>query len=254
MEKIVCIIQARMSSSRLPGKVLIDIGGQPMLGWVVRRVQRSRKIDQVVVATTTDASDDPIVEFCQAGQIACFRGSLFDVLDRYYQAAKEYKADIIVRVTADCPLIDPQLVDQVIEELQNKHLDFTANRLPPPFKRTYPIGLDVEVTTIKALTEAWQNAKLQHEREHVMPYLYSGSVRYQVGVVNAEQDYGSQRWTVDTPQDLIFVQKVVELLEDREDFTWRDILQLVLAHPELAEINVDVRHKSYDDIDERSQR
>jgi len=254
MKRIVCIIQARMSSSRLPGKVLMDIGGKPMLGWVIDRVQQSQRIHQIVVATTTNAADDPIVEFCQSNKIACYRGDMFDVLDRYYQAAKTYHADIIVRVTADCPLIDAQLIDQVIGELETKNLDFAANRLPPPYKRTYPIGLDVEVATAKALQDAWQNAKLPHEREHVMPYLYSGPVKYRIGIVDAEKDYSQQRWTVDTPEDLVFVRKVVENLKNRDNFSWRDILQVVEAHPELVEINAKVRHKWVNDVDERNQK
>jgi spore coat polysaccharide biosynthesis protein SpsF len=254
MEKIVCIIQARMGSSRLPGKVLMDICGQPMLAWVVERVRRSNKINQVVVATTTDESDEPIVEYCLANKIACTRGDVFDVLDRYYQAASQYQADIVVRVTADCPLIDPQLIDQVIEELQTRGLDFTANRLPPPFKRTFPIGLDVEAASIRAFTEAWQNAEQLHEREHVMPYLYSGPVKYKTSVIQAEADFGSQRWTVDTPEDLEFIRRVVALLGGRKDFTWHDILNLVQAHPDLTEINADIHHKFLDEIDERARK
>lgn len=254
MERVVCIIQARMGSSRLPGKVLKDICGRPMLGWVVERVRQSRLVDQVVVATTTDVSDEPVVEFCRANAIACFRGSPFDVLDRYYQAAREYQADVVVRVTGDCPLIDPQVVDRTISELQTRQLDFSANRLPPPYKRTYPIGLDVEVASMAALSEAWRDAKEPHEREHVMPYLYAGVRKFKTGVVDAEVDHGGQRWTVDTPQDLEFMRKMAELLNCRMDFTWLEVLALVQAHPELAEINAGVPHKFMKEIDDRATR
>jgi spore coat polysaccharide biosynthesis protein SpsF len=254
MERVVCIIQARMGSSRLPGKVLKDIGGKPMLGWVVERVRQSNKIDQVVVATTSDAGDDPIVEYCRGQQIDCFRGDVFDVLDRYYQAARKYKADVVVRVTADCPLIDPAVVDRAIAELQEKKLDFSANRLPPPFKRTYPIGLDVEVATMAALSEAWQNAREQHEREHVMPYLYAGTRQFKTGVINAPQDYGSQRWTVDTPEDLEFLRGIARLLDGRMDFTWEEILALVQAHPELSTLNAAVQHKFMKEVDVRAAK
>ena len=254
MKRVVCIIQARMGSSRLPGKVLKDICGQPMLAWVVERVAQSKRIDQVVVATTTDESDDPIVEFCQKRSFACFRGDVFDVLDRYYQAALHYRAEIIVRVTGDCPLIDPQLIERVLDEFQTGKLDFAANRLPPPYKRTYPIGMDVEIASMHALSEAWQNASEQHQREHVMPYLYAGPKAYRISVVDAEADYGDQRWTVDTPQDLEFIRKLAELLECRRDFTWLDVLALVQAHPELSEINSTVRHKSMKEIDERTKK
>ena len=254
MERIVCIIQARMGSSRLPGKVLKDIGGKPMLGWVVERVRQCKKIDKVVVATTSDAGDDPIVEFCRDHSIGCFRGDVFDVLDRYYQAAREYKADVVVRVTADCPLIDPAVVDRAIAELQQKNLDFTANRLPPPFSRTFPIGLDVEVASMAALSEAWKKATEQHEREHVMPYLYAGQRKFKTGVIDAPQDYGSQRWTVDTPEDLEFLRGIARLLDGRMDFTWEEILKLVQAHPELSTLNAAVQHKFMKEVDVRAAK
>jgi spore coat polysaccharide biosynthesis protein SpsF len=243
-----------MGSSRLPGKVLKDICGKPMLAWVVERVRLARTVDQVVVATTADVGDDLIAAYCQANRIDCFRGDVFDVLDRYYQAARAYRATVVVRVTADCPLIDPQLIDQAVEELTTRKLDFTANRLPPPFKRTYPIGLDVEVASMTALSEAWEKADQQHEREHVMPYLYSGPAVYNTSVLNADADYGWQRWTVDTPEDLEFMRKLTALMDCRMDFTWRDVLALVEAHPELCEINAEVRHKLVNEIDERSRK
>lgn len=254
MNHVVCIIQARMGSSRLPGKVLKDICGKPMLAWVVERVRQSRKVNQVVVATTVEMGDELIAAYCQANAIDCYRGDVFDVLDRYYQAARQYRADIVVRVTADCPLIDPQLIDQAVEELQTRGLDFTANRLPPPFKRTYPIGLDVEVVSMRALSEAWEKAEQPHEREHVMPYLYSGPALYNTSVLNAEADYGSQRWTVDTPEDLEFMRRLTALLNCRMDFTWHDVLALVQAHPELTEINAGVHHKLMTEIDERTRK
>lgn len=254
MERVVCIIQARMGSSRLPGKVLKDICGKPMLGWVVERVRQSKRVHQMVVATTTDAGDDPIEEFCRKQDVPCYRGDVFDVLDRYYQAALRYQADIIVRITGDCPLSDPRLIEQVLDELQTRKLDFAANRLPPPYKRTYPIGLDVEVATMKALGEAWQNAKEKHEREHVMPYLYAGPVKYKISVVDNDEDHGGQRWTVDTPEDLEFIRRMADLLDCRMDFSWLDVLALVRSHPELTQINAGIRHKSMKEIDERTKK
>ncbi len=254
MKRVVCIIQARMGSSRLPGKVLKDICGKPMLAWVVDRVNQSERINQVVVATTTDPGDDAIVDYCREKEIACFRGDVFDVLDRYYQTAKEFQAEIVVRVTADCPLIDAQIIDNVVEALETRGLDFAANRLPPPYKRTYPIGLDVEAVTMQALSEAWQKASKKHEREHVMPYLYAGPDNYNIFVVDAESDHGAQRWTVDTPEDLEFIRELTALLDCRLDFGWLDILELVRAHPELSAINADIRHKWMDEIDERTKK
>ena len=253
MERVICIIQARMGSSRLPGKVLKDICGQPMLAWVVERARMAKHIDEVVLATTTDPDDDAVAAFCRDHHIECFRGDVFDVLNRYYQTALHYQADIIVRLTGDCPLVDPQLIDQVVAVLQTRKLDFAANRLPPPYKRTYPIGLDVEVVTMQALTDAWQHAELKMEREHVMPYMYDGAKTFKTFVVDAETDHGAQRWTVDTPQDLEFVREIAKRLDCRKDFTWLDVLALVQAHPELTAINADVHHKSFKDIDERTQ-
>ena len=164
-----------MSSSRLPGKVLLDIAGEPMLARVVARTSRAASVEQVLVATTTDASDEPVAAYCHSMGIPYIRGSLQDVLDRYYQAASQTEADVIVRITGDCPVIDPGLVDDCVNALLEGSYDFTCNRLPPPFTRTYPIGLDTEVCTFGALEKAWNEATETFHREHVMPYLYEGA-------------------------------------------------------------------------------
>ena len=252
--KTIAIIQARMSSSRLPGKVLKEVGGRPLLGRMVERVRRAHLIDQTLVATTVDLSDEPIVQYCERGQIPVFRGDLMDVLDRYYQAARAQQADVIVRLTGDCPLIDPDLIDETIKALLRGKADFACNRLPPPFTRTYPIGLDVEVCTFQALERAWYEAKAKHEREHVMPYLYEEPGRFKVVKVDYAQDYGHLRWTVDTPQDLEFVRAVYARLGNRNDFTWLEVLDLVNASPELARINAAVVHKTMFDVDERNKK
>lgn len=249
--RIVAIVQARMGSSRLPGKVLKDIAGQPMLTWVVDRACRAELVTEVVVATTTDPADDAIEALCQERGYPIYRGSVFDVLDRFYRAAQEFHADIVVRLTADCPLIDPTVIDRTVEALLESGADFSANRLPPPWKRTYPIGLDTEVVTFPALDRAWREAKLPYEREHVMPYLYDDPDRFKIQVVDAHQDYGQMRWTVDTLEDLQAVRKIFELFGKRKDFSWLEVLELVDAHPELGQLNVDVRHKSFDDVDDR---
>src|SRR5512134_1204964 len=172
--RVVAIIQGRMSSSRLPGKILADIAGQPMLQRVFIRTSRAATVTETIFATTTDSSDDPFTEYCDFSGIPVTRGSLYDVLDRYYQAAKGAKADVIVRVTADCPVIDPTLIDDVVNTLLNEEYDFVCNRLPPPWHRTYPIGLDVEACPFKNLEKAWKVAKEPQHREHAMPYLYEG--------------------------------------------------------------------------------
>ncbi len=244
-ERIIVIIQARMSSTRLPGKVLKDIAGRPMLAWVVERARQARTATDVVVATTTDPSDDPIASFCVLMGYACTRGSLSDVLDRYYQAARQYRADVIVRLTADCPLIDPAEIDHVVQEFLSSGVDFAANRLPPPFGRTYPIGLDTEVCSFEALERAWNEAKQPYQREHVMPYLYEVPGRFKVLRVDHDPDYGKLRWTVDTPQDLELVRVIVDRMHGREDFGWLEVLDLFEREPELAQLNAGVDQKFY---------
>jgi spore coat polysaccharide biosynthesis protein SpsF len=272
--RTIAIIQARMASSRLPEKVLLDIAGQPMLAHVVERARRASIVDQVVVATTVDPADDAVAGFCQGRGYPTTRGSLHDVLDRYYQAARLFQAGLVVRLTADCPLIDPGLIDETVEALITKHWDFTANRLPPPWGRTYPIGLDVEVCTFAALEQAWREADQPYQREHVMPYIYendpvidsrSGEViatgrdisqrrGFRVLLLNGAEDHGALRWTVDTPSDLELVRQVFDRLGKREDFTWLEVLDLFQREPELAGINAAVQHKGFQDVDSRGMK
>lgn len=265
--RVIAIIQARISSSRLPGKVLLDIAGKPMLARVVARTSRASTVYQVLVATTTHASDDPVAAYCDSIGVSYTRGGMHDVLDRYYQATKQAKADVIVRITADCPVIDPVLIDDCVNVLLEGSFDFTCNRLPPPFTRTYPIGLDTEVCTFAALEKAGIEATENFHREHVMPYLYEGVELSAVGGQLSEGvsqrgfriaqlhhilDYGAYRWTVDTPEDLEFMRQVYARFDGRDDFSWKDVLDLVHNEPELMKINAGVRHKTLKDIDERT--
>ena len=267
MPHVVAIIQGRMSSSRLPGKILADIAGQPMLQRVFLRTSRAGTVTETIFATTTDASDDPVAEYCEFSGIPFTRGNLYDVLDRYYQAAKQAKADVVVRITADCPIIDPALIDEAVHTLLEGGYDFSANRLPPPFHRTYPIGLDVEVCTFTALEKAWQEASETFHREHVMPYLYEGvefntvnrrlesgtSARgYRIALLNHSTDFGEYRWTVDTSEDLDFVRQVYARFDGRDDFTWQEVLDLIHREPGLMEINAGVRHNTLKDVDKRA--
>ena len=258
-QNVVAIIQARMSSSRLPGKVLLDIAGQPMLARVVKRTSRATSVHQVLVATTRDASDDPVAACCASMGISYTRGSLHDVLDRYYQAASQAKADVVVRITSDCPAIDPALIDDCVKALLEGSFDFTCNRLPPPFTRTYPIGLDTEVCTFEALEKAWNESTETFHREHVMPYLYEGAKLsaissqlsegiskrgFKIAQLHHDPDYGYMRWTVDTPEDLEFMRQIYRRFDGRDDFSWRDVLDLIQREPELTAINSSVRHKT----------
>jgi len=279
--KVVAIIQGRMSSARLPGKILADIAGQPMLQRVFIRTSRSASVSQTVFATTTDPSDDPVAEYCDFSGIPFTRGSLYDVLDRYYKTAKQAKADVVVRITADCPVIDSALIDDVVRtvignqllvisdqsSVDSEQFDFAANRLPPPYQRTYPIGLDVEACTFKVLAKAWKEAKEPQHREHAMPYFYEGvklsavsrqrsegvSPRgFRIALLNHTTDFGDYRWTVDTPEDLEFMRQVYSRFDGRDDFTWKEVLDLVHDEPKLMEINAGVQHKTLKDIDKRA--
>jgi spore coat polysaccharide biosynthesis protein SpsF len=243
--KTVAIIQARMSSTRLPGKVLKPAGGRTMLERMVERVRQAKAVDQVVVATTTDPSDEALVRACRRYNVKVFRGSLPDVLDRYYQAAKLHQAEIIVRLTGDCPLIDPHLIDDVVNALIIKQVDFACNRLPPPFTRTYPIGLDVEACTFSALENAWRNADQKHEREHVLPYLYAKPGRFKVLQLNAPEDLGHLRLTLDTPEDLVLLRRIYRHFKGRNNFSWLEVVDLWREKPEMFAINARVKHKTY---------
>ena len=256
-----------MASSRLPGKILADIAGQPMLRRVFTRTSRSAAVIETLFATTTDSADDPVAEYCDFSGIPFTRGSQFDVLDRYYQAAKSQKADVVVRITADCPVIDPALIDNAVNTLLDDEYDFVCNRLPPPWHRTYPIGLDVEACTFEVLQKAWKSAKEPQHREHAMPYFYEGvelttvnrqlqtglSPRgFNVALLHHTTDFGDYRWTVDTPEDLEFMRQVYSRFDDRDDFTWTEVLDLVHDNPELMKINAGVQHKTLKDIDDRA--
>lgn len=272
--KTIAILQARMGSSRLPGKVLLDLAGKSMIQHVIERTQRARTVDAVLVATTTDPSDEAVAAFCAAQGIACYRGSLHDVLDRYYQAARPLQPDVIVRITADCPLIDPALIDQTVQLMTDNGsliTDFACNRLPPPFTRSFPIGLDVEVCAFAALERAWRESTETFHREHVMPFLYENvtlssprlitdncllstgvSPRgFRIAQLHHQPDYGSLRWTVDTPEDLAFMREIFARLNGNPDFTWYDVLEIVQKEPELSHINAAVRHKTMTEVDER---
>ncbi len=245
------IIQARMASARLPGKVLADIEGEPMLMRVVSRLRLSASLDQVLVATTVESSDDPVAALCAERGQDCYRGHPTDVLDRFVQAARVFEPRTIVRVTADCPLIDPGLVDQAVQAYRDADppVDFVANRLPG--RRTYPIGLDVEVCSYVALETAWREAKAPHHREHVMPYFYESGSRFRQRILDHATDVGHLRWTVDTREDLELIRKIYARFKPRVDFSWLEVLDLVERHPELTAINMHVEHKGIRDIDSR---
>ncbi|HQU72043.1 MAG: glycosyltransferase family protein [Calditrichaeota bacterium] len=235
----VTIIQARMGSSRLPGKVMMPLCGRPLLQRLLERVQRSRLKGTVVVATTDAAEDREIVRFCRDNGYFCFAGHPSDLLDRHLKAAQLFGANVVVKIPSDCPLIDPEVIDQVIGTFHRQHepWDYLSNLHPP----TYPDGNDVEVMTFAALERAHREAVRPLEREHTTPYFWENPRRFRIGNVLWETGRNlsmSHRWTIDYPEDYQFIRAVYEaLLPRKADFGLQDILDLLENHPEIAGIN-----------------
>lgn len=242
--KITAIVQARMGSTRLPGKVLMDLAGETVLARVLRRLGRASRIDEVVVATTDSASDDEIENECARLQVSCFRGSEHNVLERYLRAAEQFCSDLIVRVTADCPLIDPEVVDEVVGACIAKNVDLSCNDVP----HTFPRGLDVEAFSMETLRRIQGMADQQHQREHVTPLVYERPDIFRTYLVKGHRDVSHLRWTVDTPEDLQLTRAIYAHFENRDNFGWREALDLVDSHPELAEINAHVAQKPVTEI------
>jgi spore coat polysaccharide biosynthesis protein SpsF len=241
--RTVAIIQARIGSTRLPGKVLMDLGGRTILAWVVARARRARTLDDVVVATTTLDCDDVIVAECSTVGVSVFRGSEDDVLDRYYRACEHFDADVVVRITSDCPLIDPEGIDTVVTDYRVHQPDYASNTL----ERRLPRGLDVEVFSRAALAEAWSHDDSAHGRTHVTPYLYLNPGKFTLRSVDFVNDHSQLRWTVDTAEDLEVVRGIVAALGTRDDFGWRDALAVVEQNPFLGTTNQHVRQKTLED-------
>ena len=238
----VIIAQARMTSTRLPGKVLKTVLGKPLLTYFVERLRRVTLANQIIIATTTNASDEPIVQLCRAINVGFTRGSEEDVLSRYYDAAVVAKADTVVRVTSDCPLIEPALVDETIRFFQEDPscFDYVSNSL----ENTYPLGMGVEVFSFQALQESHFEATQKPEREHVTPFLYTHPKRYRIGEIRSPRDLSRHRWTVDTPEDMTLITHIIESLYPLEpDFNIDDILELLVEHPDWSLINANVRQK-----------
>jgi spore coat polysaccharide biosynthesis protein SpsF len=238
--KIVAIVQARTGSSRLPGKVLRDLEGATVLDRVLNRLGRSGLIQESLVATTIEPADNAIVEHCERTGRKVFRGSEQDVLDRYYQAAKFMNAEVVVRITSDCPLIDPEVTDATIRAFLDRRADYASNTRV----RTYPRGLDTEVMTVQALERAWRESTKSYQREHVTPYIYENPREFKLHGIENDIDCSRHRWTVDTQEDLQLLRAIYERFGGRDDFGWRDVLKLVESDPSLAEINRHVAQKA----------
>lgn len=237
----VVIIQARMGSSRLPGKILLEVAGKSLLEIEIGRILRSRVPDAVCVATTRSPMDDMVEEFCLRMNIPVHRGSEEDVLERYYEAASFMKADEIIRVTADCPLLDPEVLDAVVLRRRETNTDYASNTL----KRTYPRGLDVECFSFAALSEARSAAGLPWEREHVTPYFYGHPERFALESVEREPDESAHRWTVDMPEDFTLISLVLNhFSDDLYGFRYEDVLRLLAEKPSWRAINAHIEQKA----------
>ncbi len=243
MKKIATIIQARMDSTRLPNKVLSEIEGKSMLWHLVNRLKHAKKSSEIIIATTISEDDKKILDFAEENNLKSYAGSVNDVLDRYYQTALKYNIDVVVRITADCPLIDPQVFDEVIEAFLENDCDYASNTHP----LTYPDGLDVEIFSFEALERAWKVAKLASEREHVTPYIWKNQDLFKQINIHNDEDLSYMRWTVDEKRDLQFVREVYKYLYPKKEiFLMEDILVLLKEKPELLRINSDItRNEGY---------
>ena len=236
---MVVIVQARMGSSRLPGKVLMDLGGRTVLKRVVRRLRRSTLLDEIIVATTHSVQDDAIVSECQRLAVGYFRGSK---MTSWIVTTRRgaLVADVLVRITSDCPLIDPGLIDETIRTFHDERADYANNT----GAHTYPRGLDTEVFSHSALDRAWTEATKPYEREHVTPYFYEHPEFFHIALMDGSTDYGRYRWTLDTPEDLELIRAIYLRFANEDDFGWHQAIALMEDEPDLVELNSHVLQKS----------
>lgn len=239
--KVTAIIQARMGSTRLPGKILKKVNGKPLLFYQLERIKGSKLIDEIVIATTINQQDNEIVSFCEQYGVSYYRGSETDVLSRYFNAAVKFNADIIVRLTSDCPIIDVEVVDKTIQYfLELDYCDYVSNTL----ERTFPRGLDTEVFSYIALEKAYKEAFLEGDREHVTPYFYSNQNIFAVGSLKNNINYSKYRLTVDTEEDFELIKLIINaLFSKKPNFTLIDIVKLMEKNPQWFNINSHIEQK-----------
>ena len=234
---IIGIIQARMGSTRLPGKVLKEIDGVPLLLLQIVRVKKTSSLDNIIIATSTLPQDDAISQFCSNNTIECFRGSEDDVLNRYYECAKKYEADVIVRLTSDCPLSDPKIIDKTVALFQQQKADYAANTVPLQTS-TFPDGSDVEVFSLEALEKAHRECKDAHDREHVTFYFWKYDNGFKTVQLIQKEDWSKFRFTVDYPEDLEVIEYVVAQLKQRDSFGHlAEIVEIIESNPEIRDKN-----------------
>lgn len=232
---VLAIVQARMGSTRLPGKVLKAVNGKPLIEILLRRLSNSKRIDKIVLATSQDSVNDELANRVEKLGYEVYRGSEDDVLDRYYKAAKKHQPETVVRITGDCPIIDPEVVDAVIQKFQETCVDYASNTEPP----TYPDGLDTEVFSFNALESAWKKANSNHDREHVTPFIRRSGQFKRASVTN-DQDFSGERWTVDEPEDSDVISAIINHFYPNLDFRWQDVLDLKKSHPEYFKANQNI--------------
>lgn len=229
-----------MSSTRLPGKVLKEVMGKPLLLWLIQRIESSKYVEQVVVATSDDESDDPIVELLKEKGVTCIRGSLTDVLDRYYTAANECQASTIIRLTADCPLMDPEILDLMVLNYKLNDCDYIANTVPTETS-TFPDGMDVEIFSLKALEKSWREAKKPSEREHVTFYMWKNPEKFKIHQFCLNHNWSKYRITVDYPEDLDLINKIItSLFPINPNFGIKEIVDFLIQNEDARALNQDI--------------
>ncbi len=227
-----CIIQARVSSTRFPKKILQNLDKEnKVLEYVISQVKNSKKVDQIIIATTSLKDDDVVVDISEKNGCEVFRGSEDDVLDRYFQCARKFELDVIVRVTSDCPLIDPQVIDQIIGEYESGSFDYVTNTFP----RTFPKGLDVEVFSRETLDKMWKNAELPSEREHVTQFVFDNN-EFRIGNVKNNVDLSYMRWTLDERKDFEFLVSIIKRIKNKPILK-NDVLEILSREPSLLKVN-----------------
>ena len=242
--KTVAIIQARMGSTRLPGKVLMKLQGRTVLDHVITRVKQAKLIDEIIVATTTLPEDDVLAAEAAHYGVCVYRGSSDNVLSRYYEAAKKAKAQVVVRITSDCPLIDPKIIDAVVDAYFDNDAEIATNAGNTDKTRTFPRGLDVEIFSFELLEQTNLSANKPYHFEHVTPYMYE--IANTIFYYRHPYNYSNNRWTLDTNEDYLFIKYVYDMLfKGTHDFYLDEILEFVTSYPEIASINADIKQKNY---------
>lgn len=237
--KVNAIIQARYGSTRLPGKIFMEIDGKPLLWHVVNRLTYADLIDEIIIATTTNPKDNAVEEWCKENNINCFRGSEDDVLSRFYNASVEFPSEVIVRVTADDPFKEPSVIDSVIKKLIDEQLDLSTNVFPP----SYPEGLDCEVFTFNVLQTMEKTTNDPYDREHVTPYIYNNPDKFKIGNITSVHQLSSYRWTIDNQEDYDMVNEIYRKRKDKSKgiLLMQEIFEILEENPEIASINSKVK-------------